>query len=89
MDKDEKLPRGPENLDDTQLEDVAGGATVVERMLFLCPTCGKELDNGMTMDYGPKYLCKSCNKRVWSSDAVRRYVTVTIDGDFHTVSGEF
>ncbi len=76
------------NLTDAQLGDVEGGATTTTETVYLCPECGGQC-RMTSKAYTYFYMCKSCHKRLEDYEVIRRELAVTIDGNFHTVSGEF
>ncbi len=77
------------NLTDAQLEEVSGGATTKTKTTFCCPTCGGKLRSIMSISGCVEYRCDKCGVSMPYAKAVSRVTTITIDGDTHTVSGEF
>lgn len=77
------------NLTDAQLEEVSGGATTKTKYTFYCPTCGSKLRSTMAINSCAEYRCDKCGVSVAYAKAVKRVTTTTIDGDMHSVSGEF
>lgn len=84
-----KLPESMEPLNDNDLKEVGAGAETTETHTFYCKLCGGVAKSYVLPFSGLTIECTQCGK-VLNSDQYRRCEnTITIDGDFHTVSGKF
>lgn len=88
MAEDEKPVEGAAPLSDADLTDVAGGAETSVSNAYYCLLCGSKC--GVThMAYaGFTVKCPKCGV-LKKAQYKRVEITKTIDGEFHSVSGEF
>lgn len=88
MEENKNLANGVEPLSNPELNDATGGDSEYYTTTYYCPHCGgvAEFNTHYT---GFSYKCTSCGRRLKSTECERNYLTHTIKGDVHTVSGNF
>ena len=90
----ETLDQAAEQLTDTELDNVAGGATTTSTKRLGCPYCSGEVAKTTitpgTIAKTPTYYCKNCGKRdIPQRELKEVVVTMTENGEFHTTTGSF
>ncbi len=89
MEDNKELAAKPEILSDVELTGVSGGATSTTDYWYYCPTCSSKLRKKRLLGIGTYLYCDTCEDYVDEEVADVKGITTTIDGEVHTVSGEF
>ncbi len=80
-----------ETLSDEELKSIAAGAETSTEYKYYCPKCGSGDLTPVYSSFGPgsSYHCPKCRENFQLSECKKVLITTTIDGDVHTVQGEF